>query len=231
MSIDVNKQAIAALFHTGKLNEAEGKFIRCDYWGAIIALPFVLIGYVMPLPLLVLCFGQYIIRKPVSIINFYRRATELGWQGITFTGVAIFGIIALSTWLFLEGWMPTKLTIQGMKELSYERKTGQYRYGLLLTRKYLAIRCLSKFYSGYAIDIDGKQITTFAEEPIVLEKRKILGVYLCDEYSETSHQRNQFIVVQFSGTDDKTQRLRLPTVDLDMRVRPLFEKLKDWSGK
>lgn len=231
MSANNSKQAIANQFHQGKLKQSKGEFIPCDHWGAIIALPFIFIGYVMPLPLLVLCFGQYIIRKPASIINFYRRATELGWKEITFTGVAIAGIIAISTWLFLEGWPPTKLTIRGIKELSHERKTGQYRYGLLLTQKYLAIRSLSKFHSGYAVDIDGKTINTFAEEPIVLEKRKILGVYLCDEYSEASHQRNQFIVIQFAGTDGKTQRLRLPTVDLDIRVRLLFEKLKDWSGK
>jgi hypothetical protein len=229
--MDTNKQAIATLFHQGKLKKVKGEFIPCDHWVAIIALPFVLIGYVIPLPALIFCFGQYIILKPASIINFYRRATELGWQGIAFTGVAIVGIIALSTWLFLEGWPPTKLTIRGMKELSHERKTGEYRYGLLITQKYLAIRCLRKFHPGYSVEISGQKINTFAEEPIVLEKRKILGVYLCDEYSATSHQRNQFIVIQFAGTDGKTQRLRLPTVDLDIRVRALFEKLKDWSGK
>ncbi|OKH19978.1 hypothetical protein [[Limnothrix rosea] IAM M-220] len=94
------KAAIAELFYRGKLQEANGKFIPCDFSTGCFTLPFLLIGSFLPLIALVIALGQYTIRKPRSIINFYRKLQTLTFTTNLLIAVLILFAIGLAITLF-----------------------------------------------------------------------------------------------------------------------------------
>ncbi len=216
MGADAEKQALKDAFLEGRLTTIAGEFIPCDYVTPLLAAPFGFIANVLPLTALILCFGQAIVRDPKIVLWFYHRVLETDWQTNLFGGAIIFFVLWLCLKLFLEGWPKLRMVGLGMLERCRERRTGQYRYGLLITDQFLAIRCFKKAY------IPCSRIFARAE---------IIQFYLCSERSELSNTRVQFVVMQHAHGDGPTQKLRLPTTHIDCNLRKLYYRLLAWVSK
>ena len=207
------QQAIAHAFTQGHLSDMEGQFFRCDYISPVLGAPFVFIGYLLPLPLLVFCFGQAIVRDPGVLVTVYASTLTLDWVTQLMLGAIAIGVTALLIWLFVQGYPSLKFTILGIKECSRERKTKQYRYGLLLTQQYFSLRCFrSQYYP----------------QPKIIASDHIIGIYLRSEHSEASHHRTQYLEMRLQQPDDSVTSLRLPTTNIDCPIHTLLPQLTDW---
>jgi hypothetical protein len=184
----ITKAAIAEFFYTGKLREVEGEYIPCDYGVGCCSLPFLFISYLLPLLALVVSFGHYIVRKPESLKNFYLKLNSLDTQANVIIICLILFIICFSSWLFFTGLSELKLIMQSLQEAQYQRKHQQYRYGLLLTQDYLAIRCFSHLQNTQTIRLSSKIIKSFTEEPVIFSRTEIIDIFLQSDRLETKQR-------------------------------------------
>lgn len=209
-------QAIAHAFSQGYLSDMEGQFFRCDYISPALGAPFVVIGAILPLPLLVICFGQAIVRDPGVVVTFYERTLTLDLASQLLLGAIAIGVTAFTIWLFIQGYPIIKSTILGIKECSRERTTKQYRYGLLLTPQHFSLRCFrSPFYP----------------EPTIIAIDQIVGIYLRTKYSEASHHHIKYLEMRLKQPDDSVKTLLLPTTNLDCPILKLLPQLTSWLSQ
>lgn len=210
---DSDKQLIAIAFQEGKLSTIDGEFIRCDHITPLLVAPVILMGYVLPLPCFIIGFGQVVIRDPAVLNRFYQRVMGTSWIINIVAGILICFAVLLLVYLFVQGWPQIQLTTQSFQEYLRERKTRQYRYGLLLTKHYFGLRCFTSPHQ---------------REPLILSRSEITDFYLGSEYSEISHFRNQYIVLKTMYANGKTEQLRLPSANLECKIDKLYSKLIDW---
>jgi hypothetical protein len=213
MAQDNGKPAIAAAFTQRRLQTLAGELIPCDHMIPLLAAPIVLIGYVLPLPALMLCFGQAIIRNPVSVVNFYRRAQGMDWRTNLVGAMLALFAIGLSLWLFREGWPQLQMVWRSWREWRRERKTGECGYGLLLTQRYFALRCFEPSYD---------------KEPLILSRDEIAAFHLGWERSQTGKQRIYYNLVQVVRSDGTEENIRLPATAIDCTAQKLHAKFLTW---
>jgi hypothetical protein len=228
--MSITKAAIAELFYAGKLREVEGEYIPCNYRIGCLALPFLFVGYLFLLGL-VLALAQYLIWQPENLLHVYGTINSLNMTAnVGLIGLTVFAVIlvfCLFFWLFFNGLPELKLIIQSLKEAQYQKKYARYRYGLLLTSDYLAIRCFSYLQDSHPIRISSKIIKSFAEDPIIFSKTEIVDIFLDCEHLEKK-QPIQCLMMHFFDPEGYIQQLRLPTAHLHTCPRMLYAKLQDW---
>lgn len=213
MAQDNGKPAIAAAFLQRRLKTLAGEFIPCDHITPLLVAPLIFIGYLLPLPALVLSFGQAIIRNPASVVNFYRRAEAMDWRTNLVGAVLALFVIGLSLWLFAEGWSQMLILWRGAREWRREHQTGECGYGLLLTKRYFALRCFEPPYD---------------QEPLILSREEIAAFDLGSERSEASKQRVYYNVVQVVRSDGTQENIRLPAAAIDCSAHKLHAKFLAW---
>lgn len=222
----ITKAAIAELFYTGKLREVEGEYIPCDYAVGCFRLFFLWLSCLLPLVILVISLGQQVIRQPESLSRFYLHLRSLH-SGLSIVIIGLmFGALGLTLGLCLIALPKLKLSLKFLKEAQYQRQHKRYRYGLLLTQNYLAIRCFSYGQDKKMVQ-SSHSIKAFTKEPIIIARTEIIDVFLCDERLD-KNQRTQYLMMHFFNAEGYIQHLKLPTRHLDIRPQILYEKLKAW---
>lgn len=204
------KQAIGDRFFEGDLSPDTDNFIPCDHTSALWFLPIMLGVYVLPLPILVIGFGVTIIRNPANLGQFYQRFVSTDWQGQMLGAILLLFISALSIGLFIQGLSTLRSAIFGVREYQRERKTGQYRYGLLLTKHYLALRTMEPPYQ---------------HDPLILGRREIDQFRM--EYERVEGHNFRYIVMVRRQSDGSTYAMRFPC-GIDCPKPTLYSKLKAW---
>ena len=119
-------------------------------------------------------------------------------------------IAILSIGLFIQGLSELRSSILGLREYQRERKTGQYRYGLLLTKHYLALRTM---------------MSPYHREPLILGRREIEQFRM--EYERVEGHNTKYIVMVRRQPDGSTYAMRFP-IGIDCPRHTLYSKLRAW---
>jgi hypothetical protein len=210
MADDDDKQRITDAFLQGRLSTFQGDFIPCDYCASAFLLPFLLMAYVCPILILLLSLVQTIL-DPSGLISVYQRIIESDLAtNLVGAALALF-VIVVGGGMFIAGIMPFWFTILSLSEWERERRTQEYRYGLLLTDRYFALRCFSESYQ---------------KSPFILSREQISGFALRSERGEKVTR--WFIVIEIKEADGTISAMRPPTTDLDTDTHKLHRQLVAW---
>ena len=204
------KQEIAERFFQGDLSPANDDFIPCNHMADVWLLPFVL-----PLPIAVIGTGIFLgialIHNPENLVQMYEGFMALDRKGKTRTIVlalipTIFAIVMAIAciWTVQSGLL-------ALREWLRERKTGQYRYGLLLTKDYLAVRTL---------DSPNNQT------PLILGRREISQFRM--KMSGSGGDRYRSIVMDRYQPDGTTHTMYLPCGAMKEPHSRIYSKLQTW---
>jgi len=204
-------EQILTAFHTGQLDRLDGQFVPCDHFSLWFSMPFVAIAYIIPFigvvgVVLALFDGSE--QSQTYIRNFLNSDLPTQLLGLFLLSLAI----GIASWQFFSYWPALQLDARGLRESLRERRTGEKRYGLMLMADWFALRCFS---IGY-------------HDPFIVPRDRIRAFHLYSEYSATSHQPHQYIVMTADDADGEQHNYRLPDASLDVPAWKLHRLLTDW---
>ncbi len=204
-------EQLVTAFHTGTLDRQGGQFVPCTYFSLWFSLPFAAIAYIIPFVAIVgvvLSLFNGSDQSQTYIRNFLNSDRPTQLVVVLFLGIAL----VVGTCPLLNYWPTLELDVRGLRESWRERRTGEKRYGLLLTSDYFALRCFSLGY----------------DEPFIVRRDRITVFNLYSEYSSTSHQRHKYIVMTVNEPGDRERHYRFPDHSIALETHKLHRTLIDW---
>ncbi|MEM7066961.1 MAG: hypothetical protein AAF572_27835 [Cyanobacteria bacterium P01_B01_bin.77] len=213
-SSEQQKQEIAEHFFQGDLATANGDFIPCDHIMSLFSLPMA-VFFTSLLVVPGITIGIAAIRgpniNPDNLVQILKGFIAMDWQ-VQITGVVLLLLTVISyAWLLNKSISVFRSSVLGLQERQRERKTGQYRYGLLLTKDYLALRTLEPPYD---------------QEPLILGRCEISQLRKMS--SGSGGARTQSIIMELYQPNGKTYAKRFPDEDIKEIQHQLYLKLRTW---
>ena len=215
-SSEQEKQDIAERFFQGDLSTKTDDFIPCDHSTSLCLLPMALF-FVSPLSIMAVSIGIALIRDPqglgLVVAGMFKDSMALGWQGPIVVAVLLLLTAAPTIWMWNEGISAFRSVVLGCRERQHEQETRQYRYGLLLTKDYLAVRTLDPPYD---------------QEPFILGRHEVSQFRMVSSGGGGGGARTRSIVMDLHQPDGTTRIKYFPAVSLKESQYKLHSKLRVW---
>lgn len=214
-SSDRQKQDIAERFFQGDLSTTSDDLTPCDHVMSLCLLPMAMF-FVAPMSIMAGSIGILLVRDPkglgLVVAGMFKESIAMGWHGPIVVIVLLLLTAAPTIWMWNQGISAFRSVGLGCRERKRERETGQYRYGLLLTKDYLAVRTLDPPYD---------------QAPLILGRHEI-SQFRMKSTGGGGGARSQSIVMDLYQPDGTTRVKYFPAVSLKESQYKLHLKLRVW---